>query len=184
MQQRNEELELDGVQHVFRGEPDSRKLAWNCWKEATGLRKTFQISKNPTSPVSEWERIVFGNFREFSNFEELFLLFPKDLSYWKIEVFFAFKRLTAKFNCFPNSFAVENLFEFALKGWEDRGCSRARAFAISNYLFEIFGKGDFLFGLVKNPTESNDVVHATFTEFCNIFHRNHFFITEQNRTVY
>jgi hypothetical protein len=38
-QQRIEEFELDGVMHVFRGDPDFRKHAWNCWERATVLRE-------------------------------------------------------------------------------------------------------------------------------------------------
>ncbi len=179
-QQRIEELELDGVAHVFSGNEDFRKHAWNCWKQATMLRERNAIPKN-ILPQSEWEKIAFNNRREFQTFEDLFRLFPEEQLRWQMQAFFTFQRISRKYYCFPDSFIVENLFQFALQGWEDRGFTRPWAFAISLYLFELFGKTEFLHQLVSNPSESKDVVHSTFTEFFNILQhpqRNQFDLTE------
>ncbi|EFX65618.1 hypothetical protein DAPPUDRAFT_332992 [Daphnia pulex] len=184
LQKRIEELELDGVARVFSDNEDFRKNAWNFWKKATLLRERNEIPKN-LLPQSEWEEIAF-NSREFQTSEDLFRLFPEEQLRWKMQAFFTFQRISRKYNCFPDSYIVQNLFQFALQGWEDRGFTRRWAFAISLYLFELFGKTEFLHQLVSKPSESKDVVHSTFTEFVNILQhpqRNQLDSTERDTVM-
>jgi hypothetical protein len=116
-------LELDGVARVFSGNEDFRKHAWNCWKQATMLRERNAIPKN-LLPQSEWEKIAFNNGQEFQTFEDLFRLFPEEKLRWQMQAFFTFQRISRKYNYFPDSYIVQNLFQFDLQGWEDRGFTR------------------------------------------------------------
>jgi hypothetical protein len=88
---------------------------------------------------------------------------------WSTQAFLMFQRISRKNYCFPNSLAVYHLFQFALQDWEIRELTRPEAFVIALFLFEIFGTAEFLYELVRDPTESQDIVHSTFTKFSRIF---------------
>lgn len=67
----------------------------------------------------------------------------------------------------PTNVLCAILFRFALLDWSNYFL-RAPSFAISLFLFELFGTIEFLDRLVRNPTQSYDVVHSTITEFHKI----------------
>lgn len=71
-----------------------------------------------------------------------------------------------KYDCSPNN-VVYLLYRFALKDWRVRKLDDSRFFTISIYLIELFGTKEFFEQLVRNPTESNDVVYLTFMELFN-----------------
>ncbi len=159
-----EVLELVGAACIFRGNTDARKHGWSCWNQAIKLREGNGLPK-PTLPQSEWEKLALRGKREFQNAEELNKLFRQRRMHWKTQAFFISQRILKKYNLFPNKFVVYNFFQFALLHWESRNLTPPRAFAISLYLIELFGTTTFLDQLVRDPTKSNDVVHATLTEF-------------------
>jgi len=165
-----EDLELVGAACIFHEDIGAQNHGWTCWNEAMKLRFPGEGNAilKPTLYQSKLETLALRNKREFQNAEDLNELLGQRLTHWKTQAFFVSQRIFRKYDCFPNTSVVHNLYKFALKGWENRGLDRSRAFAISLYLIELFGTTKFLDQLVLNPTKTHNVLYLTFTELSTI----------------
>ncbi|EFX88384.1 hypothetical protein DAPPUDRAFT_234500 [Daphnia pulex] len=165
-EQRIEVLELVGAACVCHGETEARYYGWSCWYKATNLREGSAILKKSLRP-SFWEKIALKGYIEYQSLEDLKALFRQRERQWLTQSFFVIQRISKTCDCYPNIFAVYNLYELLLHEWEKRKLPRPRAFAASLHLFELIGQTEFLDQLVQNPAESFDVVHLTSVEFFN-----------------
>lgn len=135
-------LELVGSVCIFHDDAGVRKHGWVCLNEAMKLQEANAIPKT-TLPQSKWGPLALRNKGEVQSLDELKMLLSQRRTHWVTQAFFTSQRILAKYECFPNSFVVFNLYKFALKNCETRQLTPSRSFAIVLYLFELFGISDF-----------------------------------------